>query len=236
MFGQIGSKNLSKKADYIQLDCCGLTAKEVVEKYLSYKTQKPVMLHGDWEKKGCSANSLFSKERRKEYLNITSRLNKLTVILGFTIHPPTKSKASLKELIEIQRDLIHYSGVPFYMENRSQGRFKLSKLDEILEYIRSSMMTIDLPQLYISTYKEGIDFYEALRMLSLYSLNIRELHIGNVKRINGRHYVGRKIDDGLIDIKKSIKILGYKGPMTFEVLGGIKAFEEGIKILKEDDI
>lgn len=49
--GQMSFPNLSKQADYLQLDICGLDVSSSVEKYLSYKKDIPVILHGDWTKK-----------------------------------------------------------------------------------------------------------------------------------------------------------------------------------------
>ena len=45
--GQMFSKNLSELADYYQVDICGKTIQDI-----TYNANKPIILHGDWEKKG----------------------------------------------------------------------------------------------------------------------------------------------------------------------------------------
>ena len=48
---------LSDKADYLQLDICGLSANEALDRYISYNTNLPIILHGDWTKKDCRTHS-----------------------------------------------------------------------------------------------------------------------------------------------------------------------------------
>jgi hypothetical protein len=64
--GQISYPKLSGVADYLQLDICGLDKEQALNKYRSYNANIPVILHGDWEKKGNNANNLIKQERRAE--------------------------------------------------------------------------------------------------------------------------------------------------------------------------
>lgn len=50
-FGQMNIRKVSGKADYVQLDICGLTVEEALDKYKIY-APLPVILHGDCTKKG----------------------------------------------------------------------------------------------------------------------------------------------------------------------------------------
>ena len=66
------NNNLSSKADYYQLSICGKTAEDFRDFKFETIKGKKLILHGDWEKKGFTPNSIFIKERQKEISEICS--------------------------------------------------------------------------------------------------------------------------------------------------------------------
>ncbi|WCK57071.1 hypothetical protein PP175_28190 (plasmid) [Aneurinibacillus sp. Ricciae_BoGa-3] len=89
-FGQMSLPRVSANADYIQLDICGLNKEQTLSRFLSYETNLPVILHGDWTKKGASENNIA--QRKQEYVTIIQTLLKHTSVLGFTMHPLSERK------------------------------------------------------------------------------------------------------------------------------------------------
>lgn len=226
--GQMSLKTVSPKSDYIQLDICGLTEEEALNRYKNYNTNKPIILHGDWDKKpGLSENKL--RERYAEYLKIISALKKETNVLGITIHPPYRSKFALDEITEICESLSKEANIPVFVENRSNKRINLSKPNEIIEYSKSHLMTIDIPQLYISCEYSEENLIDTLKEINM--ANIKEIHFANILRTERNSFVARKIDDGNIDLNKILKYLPKDSYYTLEILGGIKTFENMYDLL-----
>lgn len=214
----------SETADYIQLDICGKTAVEAVERYRKYKSVKPIILHGDWTKKGSSENDILKDERVQEYLQIIEQLTEETNIMGFTVHPPFRSKTDIPMFLRLIEKIEKESGIPFFIENRSSSRILLSNEKEITEMSNRHLMTIDIPQLYISC---GYNQEKTLQALDgLNWENIAEIHLANIKRDGTRSYVARRLNDGVLEIEKFIPYIQKVDHITLEILGGNRIFEE----------
>lgn len=221
--GQISFNKISELADYLQLDICGYNKFEVLNKYLKYNTKIPVILHGDWTKKGNSENNL--EERYLEYINIINLLKTKNIqVLGFTLHPTTRKKLKLERIVEIASEIKDKTEIDVFIENRSNNRLHLSKPKEIIDFSQSNIMTIDIPQLYISCgYNQDI----LIKTLSkLNKKNIKEIHLGNIRRDGSHTYVGVSLEDkrGELDIKNILKYLPNNIYYTLELLGGVKTF------------
>jgi hypothetical protein len=231
IYGQMSFTRISGEADYLQLDICGHSVTSAIERYQAYNCSLPVILHGDWEKGKCSSNSILKEERIKEYIAIIKELNNITSVFGLTLHPPTRSKTNLEAFTEIKNYIERISGADVFVENRSGKQFYLSKPEEISEYSRYNKMTIDIPQLFItSSYSED----ELINNLELLEKdNIKEIHLANVKREDKHTYVGRKLADGILNIDKIIKGLPHAGFCTLEILGGVKVFAAEKELLKK---
>lgn len=230
--GQMSLKGLSNKCDYIQLDICGLTKEEALNKYRNYGTNKPIILHGDWDKKsGLSENNL--RERYNEYLKIIFTLKNETEILGITIHPPYRSKFTLDEITEICDNLSKEADTPVFVENRSNKRINLSNPNEIIEYSKNYLMTIDIPQLYISCGYNEDKLIETLEKINMN--NVKEIHFANILRTEKNSFVARKINDGNIDLNRVIKYLPIDSYYTLEILGGVKTFDNMYNLLLSMD-
>ena len=223
-------KKISPVADYLQLCICGLTASEAVQKYISYNTNLPVILHGDWEKNGCSENNI--KNRVLAYMEILNQLKAYTKILGITIHPPYRNKISFCEFLSICNDITEAANIPVFIENRSNKKNWLSQPDEIINYAKFNYMTIDIPQLYIASNFDSEVLINALDKLCWQ--NVKELHMGNVKRINGRTFVARTINDGEINYQEVWKYIKNNDELiTLEILGGVNVFEAQLEIVQK---
>lgn len=220
MNGQISYRRIYPQADYLQLDICGLSATEAVSRYLGYGRNIPVVLHGDWEKKGCSANSLLADTRQNEYIKTAQLLQNLTPVLGLTLHPPLRSKSSMEVVEGILEHLEGASSIPVWLENRSHERFLLSRADEIIAFSERHKMTIDIPQLYISSRFNTQFFFDTLN--SINRENVVELHLANVRRIDAHTYVGRSLDDGELDISSVLRLFPSTQYRTLEVLGNFE--------------
>lgn len=226
--GQMTLKKKSNESDYMQLCICGLTEKEALDKFRNYEDKFPIILHGDWTKKGFSENDILKEERQEEYIRIINSLKKETEILGVTLHPPFRSKTSFEDFLDIVKTIEEKTNIPIFVENRSNKRIHLSKGEEIIEFSKKHKMTIDIPQLYISC---GYDEEEMLKVLRQLNLdNIVEVHIANVMVKSNRGYVARKLDDGVLNLKEVLKILGDREYYTFEILGGLPTFESQKKL------
>ena len=225
--GQMSLKSISNKADYLQLDICGLNVEEAVNRYLNYNYDIPVILHGDWTKKGASENNL--DKRYKEYINIINELKKYTNVLGFTLHPPTRAKMSLSEMNNIVKEIEKVTSINVFVENRSSSRINLSTPEEIIEYSKEHYMTIDIPQLYIScSYNEDL-LIDVLKKINMD--NVKEIHLANILRKENHTYVARKINDGCLDIMNIIKLLNKDSYYTLEILGGVNTFNTQSSLL-----
>lgn len=221
--GQMSISKLSNKADYLQLNACGMDANEVVAKYLAYEANLPVILHGDWTKKGFSENDILRSDRQDEYIEIVKELRKHTEVIGYTVHPPYRNKVAFDDFVAIVHRIESESGVPVFVENRSSSKIWLSNPQEIIAFSKVHEMTIDIPQLYISC---GYD--QDLLIDTLHSLtieNIKEVHFANIMRRDGRSFVGRKLDDGVLDLSKVIIPIKNVPYYTLEMLGGVPTFE-----------
>ncbi|PLS19560.1 hypothetical protein CVD28_03845 [Bacillus sp. M6-12] len=227
-FGQMSLPRLSDQADYIQLDICGLNAKESVDRYLAYKTNLPVILHGDWEKKGNSENNIGS--RLVDYVDIINGLRQQTEIIGFTMHPTFRKKVPFEEFLFFCDELTKDTGVPVFIENRSNQKIWLSTPEEIIDFSHKHDMTIDLPQLFISCQFNEELFVETLK--KIHWINVKELHMANIKRQAPRTFVARKVEDGELKIHNIISIFESVPYCTIEILGGVPTFDSQVEILK----
>lgn len=226
--GQISFNKLSNKADYLQFDICGCSSLDVMKKILSYG-EVPIILHGDWTKKGFSENNL--EHRYKEYIKIINVLKNFTNVLGLTLHPPARSKMSLKRIEEIVSIIEEQSNTNVFLENRSNILLNLSKTSEIIEYSKKHKMTIDVPQLYISCNYNQNSLLDTLSKINMN--NVKEIHLANIKRMGNHTFVGRKLEDGELDIFNILKYCPKEAFYTLEILGHIKVFEEMKELLKE---
>lgn len=228
--GQISYPKLTSAADYLQLDICGLSKDEALKRYLAYNTSKPVILHGDWTKKGFSENSLLDGKRRLEYSEIIKSLQEVCPILGFTVHPPKRSKSDFSAFLEAVDDLENLCGLQVFLENRSSKTLLISTPEEIISLSKQHFMTIDIPQLYISCNYDQSEMEEVLKLL--HKPNIKEIHLANIARDGNRTFVGRKLEDGVLDIPRILSYLSEDMCFTLEILGGVPTFESQQSILR----
>ena len=231
-FGQITNsyKKYSTQVDYIQFDVCGLNKNESVEKLKETLEKnnhiKDIILHSDWTKKGCSENNLPT--RINDYIEIYNELSKYVNVIGITLHPMFRSKASLDDFLELALELNKYMKV--FIENRSNSKILISKPNDIIDISNKYPMTIDITQLFISCEYNYNLFLETLSKINWD--NIKEVHLANIKRVENRTFVGRSLDDGELNIKDLKHYLNNK-LITLEILGGINTFEKNIDILKK---
>lgn len=243
-FGQMSLNKLSPKADYLQLDICGLCPEDALLKYKKYGIEIPVILHGDWTKNGHSENNVA--DRYICYIEIIKLLQEETEVLGFTMHPPYRKKVLFEDFLKYCNDIEKATGVNLFIENRSNKNIWLSMPHEIIEFSEKKnwlsmvnepiefsekmKMTIDLPQLYISCMYDSNLFYHIVRFINW--KNVSEVHIGNIKRTEKNSFVARRINDGLIDFSKIIDNFKEIPYGTIEILGGVKTFEEEMNVFK----
>lgn len=224
--GQITNRSMlvSNCANYLQLDICGLSSTQALDKLLKYKEKNPklkkIILHADWTKKGFSENNI----RWKDYIEIIKNINSEIKILGITIHPPYRRKLPFEEFLKYCDEIDNYSSV--FIENRSNKDIYLSKAEEIINFSFEHKMTIDIPQLYISC-KYNIDrFLEVLNKIN--HNNVCEYHLGNIVKQDKHTYVARRLSDknGILDYEIIKKYLRKDAYFTLEILGGCKVFKE----------
>lgn len=223
-FGQMSIKGLSTKADYLQLDICGLHSDEALQRYHSYGKSIDVVIHGDWSKKGASENNLL--DRLDEYTSTIRKLKEVTNVLGFTIHPPFRKKLSFETFSTCCDELTDRTQVPIWMENRSGKNIWLSTPDEIVVNSLRKKMTIDMGQLYISC-----GYNTDLLLATLKELrweNVFEVHLSNLKRTEKNTFVARKLDDGELPMIEIVKLIQGVPYVTLEILGGVPTFESQI--------
>lgn len=219
--GQMTFNKITNKSDYLQLDMCGLNRNEVLDRYLNFNTPTEVILHGDWSKKGCSENNIL--ERREEYIETIFRLKDITKVRGLTIHPPFRNKVSIEDFVEACESISNITGIPVFIENRSNSKIWVSKPDEVIAFSKSHLMTIDIPQLYIACKYDIEALKHTLELINWQ--NIKELHLANVKRQPPNTFVGRKLTDGELDYSDLIRYFANVGYSTLEILGGVNVFE-----------
>lgn len=226
--GQMTNKEmvLNPKASYLQFDICGLNRNDAIKKIEQYKEKNPyikeVILHADWEKKGNSENNINT--RYLEYIEIIKEVGKEVDILGITIHPVFRRKYDFLDFLKYCDIIGEYTNV--FIENRSSSRIYLSKPNEIIEFSQNNIMTIDIPQLYISCKYDKDLFYDTLSKIN--HNNVREYHISNIKRTERNSFVARRLNDeeGILDYKEIVKYLNKDSFVTFEILWGDKYFKE----------
>lgn len=231
-FGQITNshKKYSTDIDYLQFDICGLSTIDAVNKLNETLDKNPhvskIILHSDWTKKGCSENNLPT--RIYDYIDIHSELSKYIDIIGITLHPMFKNKISLSNFLELVDRLEEHMSV--FIENRSNSRILISTPQEIINLSESRKMTIDIPQLLISCNYNYDLFKTTLSKINWD--NVKEIHIANIKRDGNRTYVGRSLNDGIININDITPFLNKKY-LTLEILGGVKIFEANVNIINK---
>ena len=227
LIGQMSIPKISDKADYLQLDVCGLDVESAVDRYVKYNTDLPVIIHGDWAKKGASENNLA--KRVDDYINIINSLKEITTIYGITIHPPTRKTMTLSVLKDYCNKIKQDTGVNVFVENRSNQRIWLSKSEEIIEFSKDNLMTIDIPQLYISCGYDEDKLIETLQLINMD--NVSEIHLANILKKEKNTFVARKLNDGDLNIEKICKYLNKTSFYTLEILGGVNNFEIQKEIL-----
>lgn len=227
LIGQMSIPKISDKADYLQLDVCGLDVESAVDRYVKYNTDLPVIIHGDWTKKGASENNLA--KRVDDYINIINSLKEITTVYGITIHPPTRKTMTLSELKYYCNKIKQDTGVNVFVENRSNQRIWLSKSEEIIEFSKDNLMTIDIPQLYISCGYDEDKLIETLQLINMD--NVSEIHLANILKKEKNTFVARKLNDGDLNIEKICKYLNKTSFYTLEILGGVNNFEIQKEIL-----
>lgn len=230
-FGQITNnyKKYSQQCDYIQFDICGLNKEESILKLKETLDKNPhisnIILHSDWTKKGCSENNLPT--RINDYIEIYKELSKYINVIAITLHPMFRSKSSLENFLSLVEKLeLH---LPVYIENRSNSKILISNPNEIISISQLKLMTIDIPQLLISC-----DYNYDLFLNTINHINwdnVKEVHLANLKRDGNRTYVGRSLDDGIINIDDFAPLIKGKY-ITFEILGGEKVFEKNMNTIK----
>lgn len=230
-FGQITNnyKKYSQKCDYIQFDICGLNKEESILKLKETLNKNPhissIILHSDWTKKGFSENNFPT--RINDYIEIYKELSKYINVIAITLHPMFRSKITLENFLSLVEKLeLH---LPVYIENRSNSKILVSNPDKIVSISQLKLMTIDIPQLLISCNYNYDLFLNTINRINWN--NVKEVHLANLKRDGNRTYVGRSLDDGIIDINDFISLIKDKY-ITFEILGGEKVFEKNIDIIK----
>lgn len=228
MIGQISYPKLSQKTDYLQLDICGLNKDECINKYLKYNKSIPIILHGDWTKKGFSENNI--KERYKDYIEIINSLKELTTVIAITIHPPFRNKISKTEFLNYCKEITIQTSIDCFIENRSNQKIWFSSIEEIVELSKTHYMTIDIPQLFI---RSDYNYDLLLKNLELINWkNVKEIHLANVIKTEKNTFVGRQLKDGIFNIEDFKKILEKTLYITLEILGGVKIFENNKQLLE----
>jgi len=226
-FGQMSIQKISPKADYLQLDICGHSPIEALKRYEDYQTLIPIVLHGDWTKKGFSENNIES--RLNEYIGIVQKLKEKTKVHGFTMHPTFRTKVSFDDFWGFCKELEDKTGVEVWIENRSNSRIWLSNPHEIVEFSHKHTMTIDLAQLYISCGYSVEVLKETLSNINW--TNVREMHVSNVKRTERNTFVARKLPDGAIDFSDIYQQFEQVPFWTLEILGGVPTFESQVELI-----
>lgn len=230
--GQITNqyRKIFNNANYLQLDICGCSLEESIQKYKEFNTSIPIILHGDWNKKGFSENNLLM--RKCEYIKIINYFYKNKNLLGFTIHPPFRKKIEMSIFLDTVEEIKRQTDFEnIFIENRSGKQIHLSKPEEIINLSQSHKMTIDVPQLYISCNYDNAKLIETLNQL--YWDNIIEIHFANIVKTERNTFVGRRLDDGLLDLGNIIPLIENVPYITFEILGGEGSFNDSLKVLKE---
>ena len=206
-FGQITNTHnkYSTNCDYIQFDICGLDKNSALEKLNKILESNPhissIILHSDWTKKGCSENNFPT--RINDYIEIYKTLSKRIKIIGITLHPMFRNKISIDNFLALVSELENYMNV--YIENRSNSKILFSVPTEIIELSNKKYMTIDIPQLLISCNYDYKLFIDTLKNINWE--NVKEIHLANIKRDGTRTYVGRSLDDGIINLNDIIPFL-----------------------------
>lgn len=229
MIGQISYPKISTKTDYLQLDICGLQKEEAISKYLKYNKNIPIILHGDWTKKGFSENNI--KERYVDYIEIINGLKEFTNIIGITIHPPFRKKVSKEEFLNYCKEITRQTDVDCFIENRSNEKIWFSTIDEIIELSKTHYMTIDIPQLFI---RSEYNYDLLLKNLDLINWNnVKEIHLANIVKTDKNTFVGRQLEDGIFNVVDFKSILQKTPYITLEILGGINIFEKNKTLLEK---
>jgi hypothetical protein len=230
--GQMLHKNTpSEYANYYQVDMCGKGPNDVLT-FLNNKELKHrhIFLHGDWEKNGNSSNTILEEKRMNEYIDTVKLLQGNDYkILGLTLHPPTRSKkVNVNALKRIQNFISEKTNTLVLFENRSSYKFMLSTEDEIRDYLKTSFMTIDIPQLFISSGKNEYRLLDTL--IRLDKDNIKEIHLANTKLIGKGTYVGRQLEDGEYNALRFFNYINTNRNVytTLEILGGTPVFEQNL--------
>lgn len=232
IFGQISNSynKYSSKLDYLQFDICGLSVEEARVKLDDVLEKNnfidKIILHSDWSKNKISENNL--PNRIDDYIQIKNELSKSVNVIGLTLHPMFKNKASLNEFNSLVNEL--KSEMTVFVENRSNHKILISEPSEVIEYSKSNNMTIDIPQLLISCQYDYDYFLKTLSEINWF--NVCEIHLANLKRDGNRTYVGRNLDDGIININ-DIKPYLFNKLVTLEILHGSKSFEKNVAFLKD---
>ena len=223
--GQISNRynKYSRESDYLQFDICGLNNNQAIEKLHITLDKNPhikeILFHSDWSKKGVSENDF--PNRINSYIEIYNSLSKFVKVTGITLHPMFRNKITQEDFLDKVSYLEQHMNV--FIENRSNDKILFSTPQEVIDLSKIKKMTIDIPQLLIaSKYTESV-FVDTLNNIDWN--NVYEVHLANLQRKENRTFVGRQLDDGIIDIKKISKYLQGKY-ITLEILGGCNIFNE----------
>lgn len=176
-----GNGYISNRADYIQFDICGLDTTEIVQRYFSYKIDRPMVLLGDYisEQRNVKIDNMLGAERIYEVKEAIKTLQAFKAeIWGITLEP--LSRKGLEKIPEIDfsdfvNKISEILGIPVFIKNTSNKDLFLSNPEEIISFSKSNLVTIDIEELY-KTCDSNIDIL--LKTANdLNKENIKEVHI-----------------------------------------------------------
>jgi hypothetical protein len=184
LFGQQynGKGKISKMADYVQLNICGLNAIEVVQKYFLYEIDKPIILLGDYDSKKRNAHedNMLKADRIYEVKDAIKSLQAFGAeILAITFQPVTREglrnlgfTISFDEYIAKLNEIYH---VPVFVKNRYNKEFFLSTPEEVVNFSHKFKMTLDGVLLLKSCNNDVGCFMDTLEKINWD--NVCEIHV-----------------------------------------------------------
>lgn len=233
LYGQtlVNPKNISGMADYLQV---ALNNKDLesIEELLDKIPHTPIMFHGDYGS-AKRDNALFDDSRIDEIIKIIKTTQKSRDVYGLTIHSPTKAyirknNKSLQDIAEGITRVQRKTNVNVMLEHRSEDRFAVSSVDEILE-LGDVPITVDIAAMFVSCGYDQAALESILEKLNRF--NAVELHLSD--SLPGHQPIGAVIGKGAIDYERlELMPSRYR---TIEVLSASR-FEESIRRLEQDQL
>ncbi|MFJ8247341.1 hypothetical protein [Peribacillus asahii] len=212
-FGQHynGRGKLPSYIEYIQLDICGLSPIDIIQKYFLYEINKPIILLGDYTNasRNSTEDDMLKAERMYQIKDAIKSLQAFGAeIIGITFNPVSRDglRSAFGDNISFKNyvnKLIDIYDIPVLIKNSNDKRLFLSTPEEVIDFTQTHKITLSIQELCESCNCSPSHFIDLLSKLNM--KNIIETHVKHIDVDENGRPVNRWLESRNIELSKILK-------------------------------